>query len=361
MAVNREYADEDVPLRAGDELALIPPVSGGATAERRAPGDADAAGRAEAQPHVDVVATPLSLDALVERVRDPRAGAVITFPGVTRDVEPLDYEAYVGWRASASRRSSPRRSSVTGCARRRRAPRRRRAAWERVGDRCCERAAPARGVRGCAGIIDASRRGADLEEGGLRGGRDGWRGSRRRRPERAAARAAVGRARSRRRSTRRSPSPSRRRERRSTRSGRGSWIHAARGGRRSGPPGGDRRGGRGHDAGTSSFRAPRPRASVLAANELPSLRRVVNATGVILHTNLGRAPLGRARARGRRSRRRGLLEPRARSRDRRARLAPGACRGPAAELTGAEAALAVNNGAGAVLLAAAALGGPAAR
>ncbi len=95
MAVNREYADEDVPLRAGDELALIPPVSGGATAERRAPGDADAAGRAEAQPHVDVVATPLSLDALVARVRDPRAGAVITFQGVTREVERLEYEAYV--------------------------------------------------------------------------------------------------------------------------------------------------------------------------------------------------------------------------------------------------------------------------
>ena len=29
MAVNREYADEGVKLRAGDELALIPPVSGG--------------------------------------------------------------------------------------------------------------------------------------------------------------------------------------------------------------------------------------------------------------------------------------------------------------------------------------------
>ena len=33
MAVNREYADEDVLLAAGDELALIPPVSGGAPLE----------------------------------------------------------------------------------------------------------------------------------------------------------------------------------------------------------------------------------------------------------------------------------------------------------------------------------------
>jgi molybdopterin converting factor subunit 1 len=78
MAVNREYADEDVPLRADDELALIPPVSGGAVA-----------------PHAVVTEEPLSLDSLAERVRDPRAGAVVTFSGVTREVAQLDYEAYV--------------------------------------------------------------------------------------------------------------------------------------------------------------------------------------------------------------------------------------------------------------------------
>ena len=79
MAVNREYAPEDHVLDAGDELALIPPVSGGETAAA----------------HARVSAGPLSLDALVERVRDPRAGAVVTFQGVTRDVELLEYEAYV--------------------------------------------------------------------------------------------------------------------------------------------------------------------------------------------------------------------------------------------------------------------------
>ncbi len=79
MAVNQEYADAVQPLRAGDELALIPPVSGGALAAA----------------HVRVTGEPLALDPLCERVRDPRAGAVVTFSGVTREVAELDYEAYV--------------------------------------------------------------------------------------------------------------------------------------------------------------------------------------------------------------------------------------------------------------------------
>jgi MoaE-MoaD fusion protein len=76
MAVNREYASEDDVLDAGDELALIPPVSGGGPRAVR------------------VTPEPLSLDALAASVRDPRAGAVVTFSGVTREVERLDYEAY---------------------------------------------------------------------------------------------------------------------------------------------------------------------------------------------------------------------------------------------------------------------------
>src|SRR3954447_20954127 len=79
VAVNREYADRAAPVRAGDEVALIPPVSGGAEEPvRAARGTRDALGGG----------------ALSRLVRDPRAGAVVCFEGVTREVERLEYEAY---------------------------------------------------------------------------------------------------------------------------------------------------------------------------------------------------------------------------------------------------------------------------
>ena len=98
MAVNREYAPGDRVLDPGDELALIPPVSGGEGPSMPAAASgstsAEAAGPA-ARAHARVSSEPLSLDSLLARVRDPRAGAVVTFQGVTREVERLDYEAYV--------------------------------------------------------------------------------------------------------------------------------------------------------------------------------------------------------------------------------------------------------------------------
>jgi molybdopterin synthase catalytic subunit len=78
MAVNHEYADAGVALHGGDEVALIPPVSGGATRAL----------------HARVTTEPLALEPLIELVRDPRAGAVVTFLGITREVAHLDYEAY---------------------------------------------------------------------------------------------------------------------------------------------------------------------------------------------------------------------------------------------------------------------------
>lgn len=48
----------------------------------------------DAAPHVAIRDSPLDPAAVTARVTDPRAGAVITFCGVTREVPSLDYEAY---------------------------------------------------------------------------------------------------------------------------------------------------------------------------------------------------------------------------------------------------------------------------
>jgi molybdopterin converting factor subunit 1 len=88
MAVNRSYVGEDATLAAGDELALIPPVSGGADP---APEEGT---EAAPRPHVRVTSGPLYADRLNQLVATSHTGAIVTFQGTTRDVERLDYEAY---------------------------------------------------------------------------------------------------------------------------------------------------------------------------------------------------------------------------------------------------------------------------
>jgi MoaE-MoaD fusion protein len=79
VAVNREYAEREHPLADGDEIAFIPPVSGGA---------------------FRLSEEPLDLLAPVREVATDEAGAIATFVGTTRvhsrgrTVRHLDYEAY---------------------------------------------------------------------------------------------------------------------------------------------------------------------------------------------------------------------------------------------------------------------------
>ena len=93
FAVNRDYADRARGLNAGDEVALIPPVSGG--------GSGPVSG-SEPQSRFRLFETPLSLEAAVAEVRTEEAGAIATFVGTTRkrsrerDVLYLEYEAYEG-------------------------------------------------------------------------------------------------------------------------------------------------------------------------------------------------------------------------------------------------------------------------
>jgi L-seryl-tRNA(Ser) seleniumtransferase len=111
----------------------------------------------------------------------------------------------------------------------------------------------------------------------------------------------------------------------------------------------------GRDGGGSLLERAR---EALARLQSSSLRRVVNATGVIVHTNLGRAPLSEAAALAVAATATGysnleldLDEGQRGSRHQHVSEL-------LSELTGAEAAIVVNNGAGAVLLATAALAGP---
>jgi MoaE-MoaD fusion protein len=81
LSVNREYAGPEMKLKADDEVALLPPVSGGA-------------------PHASIVREKIDTASVLERVKRPEDGAAVVFEGVVRDntrgrkTRYLNYEAY---------------------------------------------------------------------------------------------------------------------------------------------------------------------------------------------------------------------------------------------------------------------------
>jgi molybdopterin converting factor subunit 1 len=86
IAVNQEYASLDRTLHDGDEVGLLPPVSGGLEDD---PGDV-----------IQIVRTPIDAESLVASLKRPSDGALVIFDGVVRDNTRgrrtlyLNYEAY---------------------------------------------------------------------------------------------------------------------------------------------------------------------------------------------------------------------------------------------------------------------------
>jgi molybdopterin synthase catalytic subunit len=83
LSVNQEYSRSDHPLHEGDEVALLPPVSGGTASN-----------------HVRIVREPISTEAVLGRLKMAEDGAAVIFEGVVRNQTRgrktlyLDYEAY---------------------------------------------------------------------------------------------------------------------------------------------------------------------------------------------------------------------------------------------------------------------------
>lgn len=89
IAVNQQYAPRTRELEDGDEVALLPPVSGGS-----------ASAPAEISSHVALVREPIDTAAISAALRQPADGAISLFDGIVRNNSRgrqtlyLDYEAY---------------------------------------------------------------------------------------------------------------------------------------------------------------------------------------------------------------------------------------------------------------------------
>jgi len=93
MSVNQEYAAPDARLRQGDEVALLPPVSGGSTEQPTG----TTGGRST---HAAIVSGAIDTSSLLKAIKQPEDGAAVVFEGIVRNHTRgrrtlfLDYEAY---------------------------------------------------------------------------------------------------------------------------------------------------------------------------------------------------------------------------------------------------------------------------
>ncbi|TMQ16025.1 MAG: molybdopterin converting factor subunit 1 [Deltaproteobacteria bacterium] len=96
VAVNQDFSDDERVLVEGDEIALIPPVAGGADAPAGPTAGAVSAGAR----HVQLLATTLSVDRCIAAVGGAGMGGIVTFTGMVRRhshgalIDHLEYEAY---------------------------------------------------------------------------------------------------------------------------------------------------------------------------------------------------------------------------------------------------------------------------
>jgi molybdopterin synthase catalytic subunit len=92
ISVNQEYSGLDRSLHEGDEVALLPPVSGGSAEDGEV--------RSEARCEVRIVREPINAEAVAGWLKYPSDGAAVIFDGIVRDNTRgrrtlyLDYEAY---------------------------------------------------------------------------------------------------------------------------------------------------------------------------------------------------------------------------------------------------------------------------
>ncbi|WP_211746798.1 molybdenum cofactor biosynthesis protein MoaE [Paenibacillus sp. Marseille-Q4541] len=99
IAINQEYAPSHVIIKEEDEIALIPPVSGGDGTSSGSAGSEDL--HASSDGLYTIGHAPLSVESTTEKVITPNHGATISFVGTTREMTGdqrtvhLEYEAYI--------------------------------------------------------------------------------------------------------------------------------------------------------------------------------------------------------------------------------------------------------------------------